>query len=107
MERTLEELYGPSLLSEMAEISGGRVFPVSSLSELPDIASKIGMELRNQYVLGYKPSDASHNGAWRKIKVKLRAAQGPAAPQCLRQDRLLRAQTVAPAAGRASPSWPR
>src|SRR6202521_1920248 len=73
MERTLEERYGPSLLSELAELSGGRVFPVSSLNDLPDIASKIGMELRNQYVLGYKPSDLRHNGAWRKIKVKLLA----------------------------------
>ena len=57
-------------------MTGGRVFPVSSLSDLPDIAAKIGMELRNQYVLGYKPSDARHNGAWRKIKVKLVPPKG-------------------------------
>ena len=94
MERTIEERYGPTLLSELAEMSGGRVFPVSTLNDLPDIATKIGMELRNQYVLGYKPSDAGHNGAWRKIKVKLRPAQGLAAPQRLRQDWLLRSQPV-------------
>jgi Ca-activated chloride channel family protein len=76
MGRTTEERYGPSLLSELAEMTGGRVFPVSSLSELPDIASKIGMELRNQYVLGYKPSNSRHNGTWRKIKVKLLAPKG-------------------------------
>jgi Ca-activated chloride channel family protein len=76
MGRTTEERYGPSLLSELAEMTGGRVFPVSTLGDLPDIASKIGMELRNQYVLGYKPSDARHNGAWRKIKVKLLAPKG-------------------------------
>src|ERR1700726_3927053 len=52
MGRTTEERYGPSLLSELAEMTGGRVFPVSSLGDLPDIAAKIGMELRNQYVLG-------------------------------------------------------
>ena len=34
------------------------------------------MELRNQYVLGYKPSNAQHNGTWRKIKVKLRPPKG-------------------------------
>jgi len=76
MGRTTEERYGPSLLSELAEMTGGRVFPVSSLGDLPDIASKIGMELRNQYVLGYKPSNARHNGTWRKIKVKLMAPKG-------------------------------
>lgn len=74
--RTPEELEGPSLLSEMTEMTGGRVFPVSNLSELPDIAAKIGMELRNQYVLGYKSSNARHNGTWRKIRVKMRPPKG-------------------------------
>jgi Ca-activated chloride channel family protein len=76
MGRTPEERYGPTLLSELAEMTGGRVFSVSSLGDLPDIAAKIGMELRNQYVLGYKPSDPRHNGTWRKIKVKLHAPKG-------------------------------
>jgi Ca-activated chloride channel family protein len=74
--RTPEELEGPSLLSEMTEMTGGRVFPVGNLGELPDIAAKIGMELRNQYVLGYKSSNQRRNGAWRKIKVKLRPPKG-------------------------------
>jgi Ca-activated chloride channel family protein len=74
--RTPEELEGPSLLSEMTEMTGGRVFPVGNLGELPDIAAKIGMELRNQYVLGYKSSNSRYNGAWRKIKVKLRPPKG-------------------------------
>ncbi len=74
--RTPEELEGPSLLSEMTEMTGGRVFPVGNLGELPDIAAKIGMELRNQYVLGYKSSNPRHNGSWRKIKVKLRPPKG-------------------------------
>ena len=74
--RTPEELEGPSLLSEMTEMTGGRVFPVGNLGELPDIAAKIGMELRNQYVLGYKSSNPHRNGAWRKIKLKLRPPKG-------------------------------
>jgi Ca-activated chloride channel family protein len=76
MGRKTEERYGWSLLSELVETTGGRVFPVSKLTDLPDIASKIGMELRNQYVLGYKPQDTRHNRAWRKIKVKLNAPKG-------------------------------
>jgi Ca-activated chloride channel family protein len=74
--RTEEELNGPSLLSEMTELTGGRDFPVGNPGELPDIAAKIGTELRNQYILGYKPSNSQPNGAWRKIKVKLRAPKG-------------------------------
>ena len=74
--RTPEELNGPSLLTEITEMTGGRVFSVEKLEDLPDIASKIGMELRNQYVLGYRPSNKAHDARWRKIKIKLRAPRG-------------------------------
>ena len=74
--RTPEELNGPSLLSEITEMTGGRVFSVEKLDDLPDIASKISMELRNQYVLGYRPSNKAHDARWRKIKIKLRAPRG-------------------------------
>jgi Ca-activated chloride channel homolog len=74
--RTPEETLGPSLLSEMTELSGGRAFTVENLDALPDIAAKIGMELRDQYVLGYRPSNKAHDARWRKIKVTLRAPKG-------------------------------
>ena len=74
--RTPEELNGPSLLSEITEMTGGRVFAVERLEDLPDIATKISMELRNQYVLGYRPSNKAHDARWRKIKIKLRAPRG-------------------------------
>jgi Ca-activated chloride channel family protein len=74
--RTLEELNGPSLLAEITELTGGRVFAVEHLNDMPDIASKIGMELRNQYVLGYRPSNHVHDARWRKIKVRLRPPKG-------------------------------
>lgn len=72
MRRTAEERNGPSLLSELAQMTGGRLFPVASLSELVDLSRKIGMELRTQYILGYKPSDIHHDGRWRRIKVSLK-----------------------------------
>ena len=74
--RTPEELNGPSLLSEVTDMTGGRVFPVERLEDLPDIATKIGMELRNQYVLGYHPSNKTHDARWRKVKVRLRPPKG-------------------------------
>ena len=43
---------GPSLLIELTEQTGGRAFIVENVNELPDIATKIGSELRNQYILG-------------------------------------------------------
>ena len=74
--RTPEEARGPSLLAEMAEVSGGRMFSVEDADELPDIAEKISIELRNQYVLGYKPSNLVRDGRWRRIKVKLNPPKG-------------------------------
>jgi Ca-activated chloride channel family protein len=74
--RTPEELNGPSLLSEVTGLTGGRAFIVKNASELPDVAAKMGTELRNQYVLGYRPSSKVHDARWRKIKVKLRTPKG-------------------------------
>src|ERR1700723_182226 len=66
---TPEEQLGPSLLADLTQMTGGRAFAVSNLKDLPDVATKISMELRNQYVLGYRPSDHNHDGKWRKIKI--------------------------------------
>jgi Ca-activated chloride channel family protein len=73
---TPEEAGGPSLLAELTDLTGGRTFTVSNLNDLPDIAIKISMELRNQYVLGYRPSNKQHDGRWRKVKIKLRPPKG-------------------------------
>ncbi|HXN49739.1 MAG TPA: VWA domain-containing protein [Bryobacteraceae bacterium] len=74
--RTAEELAGPSLLSEIAEQTGGRHFPVKNLAELPDVAERIGYELHNQYVLFYAPSNASKDGKYRHVQVKLVQPKG-------------------------------
>ena len=73
---TPEEQRGHRLLADLTEMTGGRTFAVNNLNDLPDIATKISMELRNQYVLGYRPSDHAHDGKWRKIKIKLRPPKG-------------------------------
>jgi Ca-activated chloride channel family protein len=39
--RTAEELNGPSLLTEVTELTGGRAFTVENVNELPDIATKL------------------------------------------------------------------
>ncbi|MEO8025862.1 MAG: VWA domain-containing protein [Bryobacteraceae bacterium] len=69
--RTPEEMGGPVLLSEVAEQTGGRHFSVDNLNELPDVAAKIGIELRNQYVIGYTPKNETRDGKYRRVQVKL------------------------------------
>jgi|SRR5579862_1064127 len=69
---TPEEVRGPGLLSEIAEPTGGQAFTLDTPNEMPAVARHIGMELRNQYVLGYRPQQAPHDGKWHKISVRLR-----------------------------------
>ncbi|MFI5115512.1 MAG: VWA domain-containing protein [Terriglobales bacterium] len=74
--KTPEECEGPALLTEVTEVTGGRTFTIDNPNELADVATKIGIELRNQYVLGYRPTSPGRDGKWRKIKVKLNPPKG-------------------------------
>jgi Ca-activated chloride channel homolog len=65
------EMSGPKLLSEIADQTGGRALAASSLRDLPGLAGRIGIELRNQYVLAYTPSNRNRDGKYRKVRVKL------------------------------------
>ena len=73
---TEEERLGPALLTEISELTGGRTFTIDNPNDLADVATKIGIELRNQYVLGYRPKNGTRDGKWRKIKVKLIPPKG-------------------------------
>ena len=68
---TMEERLGPLLLNDISNSTGGRLFKVDDLAEMGDVAAKISAELRNEYVLGYSPTNKKHDGKWRKVKVRL------------------------------------
>jgi VWFA-related protein len=74
--RTPEEAAGPGLLTEIAEQTGGREYPVEDMNEMPDIAAKIGTELRNQYLIGFRPENQERDGKYRKVMVKLVQPRG-------------------------------
>ncbi|MFL6417236.1 MAG: VWA domain-containing protein [Bryobacteraceae bacterium] len=74
--RTPEEAAGPGLLTDLAEQTGGRPYAVENVAELPDIAAKIGIELRNEYILGYTPKNRERDGKYRKVLVKLNQPRG-------------------------------
>ena len=65
------ELSGPRVLSEIAGQTGGRALAAAKDSDLPSIAARIGLELRNQYVLAYSPKNRARDGKYRKVEVKL------------------------------------
>jgi Ca-activated chloride channel family protein len=68
---TTEEQMGPVLLNDICDMTGGRMFRVMDIGDLGDIASRISAELRNEYVIGYRPSEVKQDGNWRKLKIRL------------------------------------
>ena len=63
---------GESVLKDMAEETGGRVFRPRNDRELSDAFEQISNELRNQYSLGYSSTNEARDGSYRRIEVKAR-----------------------------------
>jgi len=60
-----------SVAQKIADETGGRVIFVASEKRLEEAFDTISEELRSQYVLGYYPTNANHDGKFRKIKVDM------------------------------------
>ena len=73
---TPEEISGPRLLSEIAKQTGGRAFSAALTSDLPSVAARIAVELRNQYVLAYYPKNQARDGKYRHVEVKISEPHG-------------------------------
>ena len=70
---TIEERLGKKWLSEITDVTGGRTITVDKRSKLPQAAATISRELRNQYVLGYRPPGPSTD-KWRRVKVRINSS---------------------------------
>jgi Ca-activated chloride channel family protein len=68
--------YGRSEIQGIVNMTGGRAFFPNTFNELDYYIDLVHAELRNQYVLGYVPTNKVHDGKWRRIHVKLDAPQG-------------------------------
>jgi len=69
---TEEEALGPFLLADIAEATGGQAFTLDNPNDMPAVAGRIGLEIRRQYVLAYRPEESERDGKWHKIRIKLR-----------------------------------
>jgi Ca-activated chloride channel family protein len=67
---------GRAVIEELAEAGGGRAFFPDSVFQLEAIATWIAVELKNQYVLGYIPTNQEKDGKWRKIRVRVNEPRG-------------------------------
>jgi VWFA-related protein len=56
---------------KMTDETGGRMIVANSEKHLAEAFDQISEELRSQYTLGYYPTNATHDGRFRKIKVEM------------------------------------
>jgi Ca-activated chloride channel family protein len=62
---------GRALLGDLTDMSGGRAFFLNSIDHLEDVCTKISLELKSQYVLGYISTNSNTSEKWRKLRVKV------------------------------------
>jgi VWFA-related protein len=62
---------GESVLKQMADETGGRLFQVNGKNSLDSIFEQIQQEMRTQYAIGYSPTNARKDGTFRKIDLRV------------------------------------
>ncbi len=61
-------------LRQLAERTGGHVYPLRQLSQLDEVYAKIQAELGTLYSIGYYPSRQERDGRWRSLRVEVTVA---------------------------------
>jgi len=64
---------GDGAIQELARMTGGK--PLTGSSGLANVCTAIVRELKNQYVISYKSTNATKDGTWRKVRVQLTVPQ--------------------------------
>ena len=59
----------PGVLKKLAAATGGIAFFPKELNEVTGICTRIAKDIRNQYTIGYSPSEPAKPGEYRTIRV--------------------------------------
>jgi Ca-activated chloride channel family protein len=63
-------------LKELAEVTGGMAYFPETLDDVKPICEQVARDIRNQYTVGYYPTNASKDGTFRPVQVQLVASEG-------------------------------
>jgi Ca-activated chloride channel homolog len=63
-------------LEIIAQRTGGIAFFPKTLDEVDAISRSVASDIRNQYAIGYKPTNPRGNGGFRQIRVEAKTAKG-------------------------------
>lgn len=67
-----EELRGPRILEDLAQMTGGEHYVVNESTALPALAARVSLSLHDRYLLGYNPTPAGPSGLFRRIEVQVK-----------------------------------
>ena len=59
------------VLKELAEATGGKAYFPKTLDQVEPICVSIARDIRNQYTLGYYPTNAKKDGTFRRVQIEL------------------------------------
>jgi Ca-activated chloride channel homolog len=59
------------ILRQMADVTGGQAFFPTAVKELDKVYEQVLAEIRAQYLVGYHSTNATTDGRWRKVEVKV------------------------------------
>ena len=70
--------FGRSILEEITRMTGGRAFFPNAYNEaeLVEICTRIALELRHQYSVGFYPTDIQSEAKWHKVQVRVNPPRG-------------------------------
>jgi VWFA-related protein len=62
------------VLTQLTDATGGRAFFPETLDEVTPLCQQVAKEIRDQYTIGYYPSNVATDGTFRAIRVDVAAA---------------------------------
>ena len=71
-----DEERNPGVLRKIARATGGEAFLPEETGEVVPICERIAEDIRNQYTIGYAPSNQKYNSAYRTIRVTATGRHG-------------------------------
>lgn len=68
--------HSKKVLTELAEATGGDAYFPANLDEVTPVCELVAHEIRNQYTIGYYPTNSSKDGTFRSVQVRVFPAKG-------------------------------
>lgn len=68
--------HSKKVLTELAESTGGMAYFPENLDQVTPICEQVARDIRNQYTLGYYPTNTAKDGTFRAVQVQTLVAHG-------------------------------